>query len=276
MRQCRDRAHELLSADAGDEAHRLGFVISGAVRLLRENAMLKSMAAAAALIAGGLFATTAPAQTGAPATEGATGPRAESVVQGSSGEDRPAVVAPVLHVTSVEVMRSAHGTPLDIIRVRGTTSSGGWEEAELVPLTRGVPKDGILELVLVARAPGVAMEATGFEPIEAIFPIESSHPYKGINVHSASEAISLAQLPGYAELKSSSEDCSKCVGKTFVAKGAAAPAGKSAAELIKEDQLPALFRVIKHSDGIPSAESNPNRLTLVLSKDGTVAAAIWD
>lgn len=192
------------------------------------------------------------------------------------GEDRADVVAPVLRIISVEVLRSSHGAPLDIIRVRGLASTPGWEEAELIPLTRGTPKDGILELVFVARAPAEAMEATGFEPIEAIFPIEASHPYKGINVHSASESLSLTQLPGYAENKGGGEDCSKCVGKVFVAKGAAMPAGKSAAEVVKEEQLPPMSRVIRHSDGIPSAESNPNRLTIVVSKDGTIATAIWD
>jgi hypothetical protein len=61
-----------------------------------------------------------------------------------------------------------------------------------------------------------------------------------------------------------------------VAKGAAAPTGKSAAEIVKEEQLPAATRVIKSTDGIPSADSNPNRLTLVLSKDGRISTAIWE
>jgi hypothetical protein len=196
--------------------------------------------------------------------------------QGQTQDAQPEVRAPVLRVTSVEVIRSTHGTPLDIVRVRGLASTEGWEEAELVPLTRGVPKDGMLELVFVARAPAEAMEATGFEPIEAIFPIESSHPFKGVNVHSASESVTLSQLPGYVEGKGPGEDCSKCVGKVFVAKGAPMPSGKSAAEVVKEEQLPPTSRVIKHSDGIPSAESNPNRLTLVLSRDGTISSAIWD
>jgi hypothetical protein len=203
-------------------------------------------------------------------------PHPESVIQGAGGEERPQITAPVLHVISVEVLRSSHGAPLDIIRVRGLASTPGWEEAELVPLTRGIPKDGILELIFVARAPAEAMEATGFEPVEAIFPIEASHPYKGINVHGASGSLSLAQLPGYAEGKVGGEDCSKCVGKVFVAKGAATPAGKSAAEVVKEEQLPPLSRVIKPSDGIPSADSNPNRLTIVVSRDGTISSAIWD
>jgi hypothetical protein len=249
--------------------------------------MMKSTTAAGALLAAGLSLgiggaalaqTTALAQTNAgdqsrPPAKG----QGETVVQGAGAdEERPEVIAPVLKVTSIEVIRSTHGPVLDIIRVRGLTSSDGWEEAELVPLTRGTPKDGVLELMLVAKAPAAAMEATGFEPIEAIFPIESSHPYKGVNVHSASGSMALSQLPGYAEGKEAGEDCAKCVGKFFVAKGASIPAGKSAGEVVKEEQLPASLRVIKSTDGIASAESNPNRLTILVSRDGTISSALWD
>jgi hypothetical protein len=41
-------------------------------------------------------------------------------------------------------------------------------------------------------------------------------------------------------------------------------------------QRQSAVEVIKHSDGIPTAYSNPNRLTIVFSGDGTIAAAIWD
>jgi hypothetical protein len=247
----------------------------GNIEVPRENAMIKRIGAAAlALVVSG----SALGQTGAaePSAKTQTNPHPESVIQGAGAEDRPQIIAPVLHVISVEVLRSSHGAPLDIIRVRGLASTPGWEEAELIPLTRGIPKDGILELIFVARAPAEAMEATGFEPVEAIFPIEASHPYKGINVHGASGSLSLAQMPGYAEGKAGGEDCGKCVGKVFVAKGAAMPAGKSASDVVKEEQLPPVSRIIKPSDGIASAESNPNRLTIVLSKDGTISSAIWD
>lgn len=193
----------------------------------------------------------------------------------SDSEDR-SVSAPVLHIASVEVIRSAHPPVLDIIRVRGLASSSGWEDVELVPLTRGVPADGILELVLVGRAPGQAAEAKGFETVEAIFPLESDHPFKGVNVHSASESVIVIQLPGYAEGKNAGEDCSKCVGRTFVAKGAAAPSGKPASELVREEQLPAATRILRPSEGIPSADSNPNRLTLILNKEGKITTAVWD
>jgi len=193
----------------------------------------------------------------------------------TGAEDR-SVSAPVLRIKSVEIIRSTHQPVLDIIRVRGIASSPGWEEAELVPLSRGVPADGVLELIMIARAPEDAADAKGFEEVEAIFPLETNHPFNGVNVHSASDSVSVTQLPGYAEGKAPAEDCSKCVGKTFVAKGASAPAGKPAAELVREEQLPAAVRVVRPSEGIPSADSNPNRLTLILNKEGKITAAVWD
>jgi len=235
---------------------------------------MKKLNSCAVAVAAGLLmsiAGAASAQTG-PADQA----HAQPPNQSAGGQEAPEIRAPVLRITSVEVIRSTHGPALDIIRVRGLASSTGWEEAELVPLTRGVPADGMLELVLVARAPTEAKEATGFEAIEAIFPLETNHPFKGVNVHSASDSVTLSQLPGYAEGKTGGDDCSKCVGKIFVAKGAAAPAGKSPAEVVKEEQLPPMTRVIKHSDGIPTADSNPNRLTIVLNKEGRISTAIWD
>jgi hypothetical protein len=183
--------------------------------------------------------------------------------------------APVLRIVSVEVMRTAHAPVMDIIRVRGLASSSGWEEAELVPLSHGVPADGMLQLVFVARAPTEATEAGGFEPIEAIFPLETNHPFKGVNVHSHTDSVSVTSLPGYSEGKAI-EDCGKCVGKTFVAKGASAPAGRPASELVREEQLPGGVRVIRPGDGIGSSDSNPNRLTLILNKDGRIATAVWE
>jgi hypothetical protein len=227
------------------------------------------------------FAGTALAQTPSAASRPGYGGTAPTEPQpplesGTSSDEGAELRAPVLRVLSVEVIRSTHGNTLDIVRVRGLTSTGGWEDAELIPLTRGTPKDGMLEFIFVARAPAEAAEATGFQPIEAIFPLETGHPYKGVNVHSASESVTLTQLPGYAEGKGPGEDCSKCVGKVFVPKGGVMPAGKSATDVVKEEDLPGTVRVIRHTDGIPTADSNPNRLTIVLSRDGTIASAIWD
>jgi hypothetical protein len=184
--------------------------------------------------------------------------------------------APVLRITSVEVIRSTHGGTLDIVRVRGLASTEGWEEAELVPLTRGVPADGILELVFMAKAPSEAMEATGFEVVEAIFPLEPNHPYKGINVRGALEALSLTQFPGFVDGKGAGEDCKKCVGKTFVPKGAQMPAGKSSSDVVKEDQLPPATHVIRAGEGVGKVDPDPNRLTIILNKDNKITAAVWD
>jgi hypothetical protein len=95
-------------------------------------------------------------------------------------------------------------------------------------------------------------------------------------VHSATESVTVGSLPGYAEGKRGGDDCGKCVGKYFVAKGASAPSGKSAGELIKEEQIPAVTRIIKPSDGIAASDSDPNRLTLILNKDGRVTTAVWE
>jgi hypothetical protein len=218
------------------------------------------------------LASTGLAQSAQPPSRGQT----QSAEGQSAAQTSSELSAPVLHIKSVEIIRSAHAPVIDIIRVRGVASTEGWEEAELIPLSRGVPADGILELIMVARAPAEAVDAKGFEEVEAILPLEASHPYKGVNVHSASDSVSVTQLPGYAEGKSAAEDCSKCVGKTFVPKGAPAPAGKSSSDLVREEQLPAATRIVRPSEGIPSADSNPNRLTLILNKEGKVTAAVWD
>ncbi len=237
----------------------------------------RTLIATAAALAAGALGTSALAAPPAPPPDGAqrTGlPPMEVPPVNGSPDDRGAR-APVLKITSVEVIRTAHAPVMDIIRVRGQASSAGWEEAELVPLTRGVPADGILQLIFVARAPGEAVEASGFESVEAIFPLETDHPFKGVNVHGALESVTVTSLPGYAEGKAGSEDCAKCVGKYFLARGSSA-AGKPAGEVVREEQLPGLLRVIRPGDGIASTDSNPNRLTLILNKDGRIATAVWE
>jgi hypothetical protein len=232
---------------------------------------IKLLITTPALLLSVAMASTGFAQNAQPAR-----PQSESTGGPPTAPASSETSAPVLHIKSVEIIRSAHAPIIDIIRVRGVASTGGWEEAELIPLSKGIPADGILELIMVARAPSEAVEAKGFEEVEAIFPLETNHPFKGVNVHGASDSVSVTQLPGYAEGKSSAEDCSKCVGKTFVAKGATAPSGKSSADIVREEQLPAATRVVRPSEGIPTADSNPNRLTLILNKEGKITAAVWD
>lgn len=180
----------------------------------------------------------------------------------------------VLRIASVEIIRSSHTPYLDIIRVRGFASSKGWEEAELIPLTRGVPADGMLQLILVARPPETASDATGYESVEAIFPLETDHPFKGVNVHAATNAIAVTALPGYAEAKSLADDCGTCVGKTLLPKGGTGSSGRT--DAVREDQLPPDTRIVRPADGMKEAESNPNRLTLILDKDNRIVTAVWE
>jgi hypothetical protein len=180
----------------------------------------------------------------------------------------------VLRIASVEVIRSSHAPYIDIIRVRGFASSTGWEEAELVPLTNGVPTDGVLHLILVARPPEAAVDASGYEPVEAIFPLKINHSHKGINVHGATNAVIVTSLPGYSDAKSAADDCGKCVGKTFAPKGVSDASGRG--DLVREDQLPPDTRIVRPSDGLKGAVSNPNRLTLVLDNDNRIVTAVWE
>src|ERR1700677_2363662 len=92
---------------------------------------------------GGAFAQTNAASSGInqpPAGAQAGQQPSDAPPEAPNEEDRQ---TPVLQVTSVEVMRSTHGPALDVIRARGLTSTDGWEEGELVPLTSTPSSDGI-------------------------------------------------------------------------------------------------------------------------------------
>ncbi len=216
------------------------------------------------------------AQSGAPAP---SAPPADASTSGPGDSGPPPSAGPqqipVFSVTSVEVERGTKSPAADVVRVRGVTSTKSWANAELFPITPGTPSDGVLDLVLVA-SPSGDNEATGFGQIEAVLPVEPGHPYKGVRVRSANNALTVKALPGSAQGKTSGEDCSKCVGKVFVAKGAAAPAGVPAGDIVKQDDLPANLRVVRPADGINDIQSNPNRLTLVIGDDGKIVDAAWD
>jgi hypothetical protein len=183
---------------------------------------------------------------------------------------------PVIMVTSVEVLRSRAGGGVDIIRARGLTTSNAWTHPHLVPITRGEPIDGVLDLLFEANGPSGAVEIGPFMPIEAILPVENGYPYKGVRIRASSNAISLKELPGFAEVPGPKNDCSKCLGKYFVAKGANPPAGVPADGIVREADLPWTLRIIKPTDGIASYAPDPNRLNLVLSEDGRIVDAGWD
>jgi len=240
--------------------------------------MMKSKYAAAVL--GAFLGVSALAQTNAapPGNQpgnGGTVPPEQSSGPEQQGEGASSISA-VLWVSSVETMRSTHGPQLDIIRARGVTSTEGWESAELVPFTKGPSSDGTLDLIFVAKAPVEPTPPAGFPGIEAVFTIEPGHPYKGVRVHSATNRITLKAIPGYAEAPPPPDDCSKCVGKYFLAKGESLPAGVTAADSVREEDLPRLLNVIKGNAGIGKLDSDPNHLTLVLGDDGRIVIAVWD
>ena len=209
------------------------------------------------------------AQQGAPSAEGPP----------PSGDGPP---WPVLVVTSVETLRSHIKGHLEIIRVRGWVTSSGWGEPHLLPITQGEPLDGVLDLIFQANSPSGAAPLGPFMPVEAILPIEAGHPYKAVRVRGSTNAVTLKTIPGYIEAPgyeeaaAAKDDCAKCMGKYFVAKGANPPAGVAADQIVREADLPWVLRVIKPNDGVPSYTFNPNRLTLVLSDDGRIVDAAWD
>ncbi len=182
----------------------------------------------------------------------------------------------MLWITSVEVMRSTHEPALDVVRVRGITSSDGWESGELVPMTKGTPNDGVLDLAFIAQAPTEAAAPSKNPTIEAVFTLEEGHPFHAVRVYGATNRVVLKQIPGYIESTEPPIDCSECVGKYFVAKGDTPPSGVAADQIVKEETLPKTAHVIKADDGIGKLDSDPNRLTLVLGESGKIIIAVWD
>ena len=78
---------------------------------------------------------------------------------------------------------------MDIIRARGLVTSDGWGEPHLLPITQGEALDGVLDLIFQAHAPSGAAPLGPFMPVEAILPIESGHPYKGVRVRGGTNAV---------------------------------------------------------------------------------------
>jgi hypothetical protein len=182
---------------------------------------------------------------------------------------------PVIFVTGVDVLRAPHNGR-DIVVAHGLVTSGEWRNPVLIPITEGRPADGVLDLLLQAQAPAKPGALGPFVEVDAILPLGQGHPYTAVRVRSASNALTLKGLPGHAEVKKLKNDCGKCVGKHFVAKGETAPAGMAAGDILREEDLLWQVRVIKPRDGIHSYTLDPNRLTLVLSEDGRIVDAAWD
>ena len=163
-----------------------------------------------------------------------------------------------------------------MIRVRGITSSDGWEDGELVPLTKGKPSDGILDLAFIAQAPSDPAAPSKSPEIEAIFTMEPGHPYKGIRVYGATNRVTLHQSPAIPRRLPPPIDCTECIGKYYLAKGETAPAGVSADSIVRQETLPKTVNVIKAGEGIGKLDTDPNRLTLVLNDEGRIVIAVWD
>lgn len=216
------------------------------------------------------------AQTTTGAADASHAPAAADQQQSSTPppSDSPHPV-PVLWISSIEVMRSTHAPQLDVIRVRGLAATEGWQSAELVPLTRGLASDGILDLALVAQAPEENTTPAAYPEVEAVFTIEPGHPFKGVRVHGATNRVSLYTFPGYATSGPAPKTCADCQGKTFVPKGKPMLANANTA-VVHEEELPRNLRVLRENDGLGNINVNPNRMTLLLDEKGKVIAVLWD
>jgi len=184
-------------------------------------------------------------------------------------------VAPVLFITSIEVVQTTLDPKQAIIKVRGMTGSRGWSGPQLVPLFQGETPDGILDLQFIAQTPDQTQKAEGFVPIYAIFPLDPGDKLpKAIRVRGVDNVMLLTQLPGAIETTISEEDGSKAVGKMWAEKGTA-PAGT--ANTVREEDMPRNFRIIPPKKGVAGITHNMNRLNLVLGEDGkTITWAFWE
>jgi len=237
---------------------------------MTRSTLFASVSLAAALALGAAYAQTPPAG-GQQAAPGAQGTPGYGQPSGPATEGAP---WPISFVATVELLRSKDGR--DFVVARGLVTSKGWSAPNLIPINQGAPIDGVLDLLFEANSPAVPSPLGEFMEVDALLPLGLQHPYKAIRVRSASNALTLKQLPGYAEVKKLKNDCSNCLGKYFVAKGGTAPTGVAADNIVKEEDLLWEVRVIRPNQGIASYTVNPNRLTLVLTEDGRISDAAWD
>jgi len=180
---------------------------------------------------------------------------------------------PVLYVTSVEVLRSSAAPELDIVRVTGLVSSQGWSAPLLVPTYAGKPSDGVLDLELIATPPEQSEEAGGFVPISAVLPLEPGHGFAGVRVRGSENGVTVKQIPGSSHVSIEVNDCRACSGQKFAPEGSVAQPQQN---VVRQEDLPKLLRIIKEDEGIRGIEHNPNRLSLVLGADNTILEAFWE
>ena len=196
----------------------------------------------------------------------------EQEAAGPQGASRP-LEMPILYVTGVEVMRTAMAPKLDIVHVTGLVSSVGWSKPQLVPFFYGKPADDVLDLQFNASSPEQSQKAEGFVPVNAMFTLEPGHPYKGIRVRAAANALTVKQLPGNARAEIKAEDCKQCIGRKFAEKG---KASAGTANTVREEDLPRGFRTITPTHGVAGIVHNPNRINLILDDNNTIVMAFWE
>ena len=181
----------------------------------------------------GAFALAAALSAGPVATAWAQDNTNESAGSQDVGQSNPTgapqsyttpPAAPVLFITSIEVVQTTLDPKQAIIKVRGLTGSRGWSGPQLVPLFQGDTPDGILDLQFIAQTPDQTQKAEGFVPIYAIFTLDpGSDLPKGIRVRGVSNVLLLSDLPGNIETTITKEDGSQAVGKKFAPKGTVQP-----------------------------------------------------
>lgn len=214
----------------------------------------------------------APATAGGPPQNGGDyGPG--SPAEGSGDEVSASVDLPVLYVTSVEIFRATSDPKIDVVSVTGLAASEGWYFPQLVPTYAGKPFDNVLDLQLIATAPVRSQLADGFVPVSAVFPLEPGHPFKGVRVRAADNAISVLQVPGSNRSAVQVNDCKDCLGKRFAPAGQAQPGEQG---VVRQEDLPKVLRVIRPSDGIRGADQDPDRLTLITDDNGIIVEAFWE
>ena len=237
--------------------------------------------AVSAAVEGGLIAVALAQGGPSPSTAGASAPQysatggagAQPVEVAQPPETAPSTELPVLYVTGVEVLQTALEPKLDIVRVTGLTGSAGWSGPQLVPTFAGKPSDDILDLEFIATVPEESQKAEGFVPIGAILVLESGHPFKGVRVHAAENAIQLKQIPGSSQATINVNGCAECIGKKFIEKGQAQQGQQG---IVREEDLPKQLRWITPTGGITDSTQNPNRLNLILGDDNTIVEAFWE
>jgi hypothetical protein len=191
---------------------------------------------------------------------------------GEAGGQSATAQAPVAYVTSVAAERLTYAPKDVLVRVQGLVSTINWGAGVLVPLVRGVPSDGMLDLELVATAPNGTQFPSKFYPVDADLKLPADNPYKGVRVRGAFNAVTLKAMPGIEQNTTEFPDLTKIVGMTYVPKGGSG----SGAGMIKAEELPPNTKVIGPNDGMNDQTRDPNRLTLFIAADGKVLDAYWN